>query len=509
MTKNNKLQDLPWLAALLVVAATVFSFVFNPKPDFNGDNCYYYANATSLAAGRGYADMFGEPTNNFPPGYPLLMVPLRLFTSSIIAQKVLNLVFLGAGVVLLFFILTGAGFKRSLSFLICSAVIVTPHILEFSTIMMSEASCICCIMLVLWLYMRMPQDEREQWRSPLFYGFLAALVFSFYIRTQCMALIAAFTVTFLLAKRWRSAIAVAAAFAVGYAPWMIRNALLDLGQSRYIEQIEPTKIADTLKMLVSQAIPESIIPFMDVDYDAVPDAQMWLVAAVWLVLIVYGAWTMKRLRLPILLTLAGTLAIVSLIDTPSRYRYIIIVLPMLTAAFMTGIWKLGTVCWKRITGKELTPWLLILLFVPIFPLFKTIEINNKHTIWGLYVYGRMETPDNLRNFYAVGQALRQYDRNAVVATRKPELFYLHSGLRGKYFLETSDERALIKDLIDKKVGYVVIDQLGYPATFEYLLPCTQHHPEIFRPIIHEKNPHTFVLQIDRFKAIEWLRSSGN
>ena len=181
---------------------------------------------------------------------------------------------------------------------------------------------------------------------------------------------------------------------------------------------------------------------------------------------------------------------------------------MLTAAFMTGIWKLGTVCWKRITGKELTPWLLILLFVPIFPLFKTIEINNKHTIWGLYVYGRMETPDNLRNFYAVGQALRQYDRNAVVATRKPELFYLHSGLRGKYFLETSDERALIKDLIDKKVGYVVIDQLGYPATFEYLLPCTQRHPEIFRPIIHEKNPHTFVLQIDRFKAIEFIKRNS-
>lgn len=509
MTKNNKLQDLPWLAALLVVAVTVFSFVFNPKPDFNGDNCYYYANATSLAAGRGYADMFGEPTNNFPPGYPLLMAPLRMFTSSIVAQKVLNLVFLGAGVVLLFLILTRAGLKRSLSFLICSAVIATPHILEFSTIMMSEASCICCIMLVFWLYMRMPQEEQEQWRSPLFYGFLAALVFSFYIRTQCMALIAAFTITFLTAKKWRTAIAVAAAFIVGYTPWMVRNALLDLGQSRYIEQIEPTKIVGTLKMLISQAIPESIIPFLDVDYDATPDVQTWLIAAVWLALIVYGAWAIKRLRLPILLTLAGTLAVVSLIDTPSRYRYIVTVLPLLTAAFMTGIWKIGSVCCKQLTGKELTPWLLVMLFLPIFPLFKPIEINNKHTIWGLHVYGRMETPDNLRNFFLVGQALRQYDRNAIVATRKPELFYLHSGLRGKYFLESSDEKALIKDLIDKKVGYVVIDQLGYPATFEYLFPCTQHHPEIFRPIIHEKNPHTFVLQIDRFKAIEWLRGGNN
>ena len=509
MTKNSKLQDLPWIAALLVVAVTIFSFVFNPKPDFNGDNCYYYANATSLATGHGYADMFGEPTNNFPPGYPLLMAPLRMFTSSIIAQKVLNLVFLGTGVVLLFFILTRTGLKRSLAFLICSAVIVTPHILEFSTIMMSEASCICCIMLVFWLYLRLPQEEKEQWHSPAFYFFLAALVFSFYIRTQCMALIAAFTATFLVARRWRSAIAVAVAFTVGYAPWMIRNAVQGLTQSRYVEQIEPEKITETLSMLVSQAIPESIIPFLDIDYSATPDAKTWFIAIVWLAFIIYGACSIKKLGLPILLTLAGTLATVSLIDTPSRYRYITIVLPLVTAAFMTGIWRTGTLCCKRITGKELTPWLLILLFLPIFPIFRTIQINNKHTIWGLYVYGRMETPDNLRNFFAVGQALRQYDRNAIVATRKPELFYLHSGLRGKYFLETSDERALIKDLIDKKVGYVVIDQLGYPATFEYMLPCAQHHPEIFRPIIHEKNPHTFVLQIDRFKAIEWLRSKDN
>ena len=126
MKKLLKSENLLWCIALAVIFTISFSYTFDSKLNLNGDNCYYYANATSLAAGRGYADMFGEPTNNFPPGYPLLMVPLRLFTSSIIAQKVLNLVFLGAGVVLLFFILTGAGLKRSLSFLICSAVIATP-----------------------------------------------------------------------------------------------------------------------------------------------------------------------------------------------------------------------------------------------------------------------------------------------------------------------------------------------------------------------------------------------
>lgn len=509
MTKNNKLQDLPWLAALLVVAVTVFTFVFNPKPDFNGDNCYYYANATSIATGRGYADMFGEPTNNFPPGYPLLMAPLRMITSSIVAQKVMNLAFLGIGVIFLFFILTKTGNKRSLSFLICSAVLVTPHILEFSTIMMSEASCICCILLVFLLYLYLPDKEKEYWRSAVFYSFLTAIVFSFYIRTQCIALIAAFIITFATRKRWRAAAAVGVALILGYLPWMIRNAIYGLGQSRYIDQIDFSKIMETLQMLIVQAIPESIIPFLNIDYTSEPDAKTWFIGIGWLSIIIYGIWAMKRVRIPLLLTIAGTFIIVSLLDTPSRYRYIIILLPLLTAAFMTGVWRIGSICSKLLIKKELTPWILILLFLPIFPVFGPMELDNKHTIWGLHIYGKMETPANLRNFFLVGKSLRAYDKNAIVATRKPELFYLHSGLRGKYFLETSDDRELIRDLMDKKVGYVIIDQLGYPATFEYMLPCAQRHPEIFRPIMHEKNPHTFVLQIDRFKAVEWLRSNEN
>ncbi|MBQ2878749.1 MAG: hypothetical protein IJE42_07460, partial [Bacteroidaceae bacterium] len=144
VTKNNY----PWIAGLAVVALLVFSYIFNEKPDLNGDNCYYYANATSLAHGDGYSDMFGNPTTNFPPGYPLLMTPLRLLTSSIVAQKVLNLIFLFVAVVLLFDILVRNGYKRSLAFATGVTVLVTPHILEFSTMMMSEASCICCLALI-------------------------------------------------------------------------------------------------------------------------------------------------------------------------------------------------------------------------------------------------------------------------------------------------------------------------------------------------------------------------
>ena len=80
MSKILKSPNVLWGIALFAIFTISFSYIFDSKLNFNGDNCYYYINATSLARGNGYADMLGRPTTNFPPGYPLLMAPLRMIT---------------------------------------------------------------------------------------------------------------------------------------------------------------------------------------------------------------------------------------------------------------------------------------------------------------------------------------------------------------------------------------------------------------------------------------------
>lgn len=497
-----KFGNLPWVAALLVVAVVVFIFVFNPKADFNGDNSYYFANATSMAEGKGYADMFGQPTNNFPPGYPLLMTPLRMFTDSIVAQKILNLVFLFAGTVLLFMLLVDGGWKRSLAFLVGCAVLVTPHILEFSTIMMSEASCIFFIIMSLWLYLRLPKDEAALWRSPLFYLFVSALVFTFHIRTQAVAVVVAVVVAMLFERRWRGAVVVGAAFIAGCLPWMIRNSLLGLGQSRYMSQIDFSKFFDNVGMLLFKAVPESVIPFFNSGYDEDLSFGIVATASVWLALIVYGFCKMGRLRVLLIVMFVATVFIISSLDTPSRYRYLVIILPLLTTALFVGLWSLGTLlsgCFK----KEFPTWALALLFVPMFMQYDTL---TKHTIWGLYVYGRMPLPSKFYNFREVSHRVAEIDRYAIVATRKPELFYLYSGVKACYFLETVDEVELISDLVDKGVKYVVLDQLGMEATFKYLYPCVRNHPELFTTMVTVKNPDTYLLYFNRDRARQWLKS---
>ena len=59
----------------------------------NGDTSQYYIYATSLAQGEGYTELgtLGHPpTNGFPPGYPLLMAPLRAIDTQHCSPKIQN-----------------------------------------------------------------------------------------------------------------------------------------------------------------------------------------------------------------------------------------------------------------------------------------------------------------------------------------------------------------------------------------------------------------------------------
>lgn len=506
MKELLKSKNLLWGAALVALFVISFSYIFDSKLNLNGDNCYYFANATSLANGDGYADMFGKPTTNFPPGYPLLMAPLRLVTDSIVAQKILNGIFLVAGVLLLFSTMVRAGFRRCLAFLACSAVLVTPHLLEFTTMMMSEASCFCCLALIFWLFqgITLKEGERPVWRMWQFYLMLALLVFSYYIRTQAIAIIAGFVLGLLFMRRFAMSAAVAVAFAVGYMPWMLRNSLLQLNQSRYISQIDFTNIFSTTKMLIVQAIPESIIPFVPVNYDEAPGLLLWAFALVLLAFVLYGFWNMGKLRLPMFFYFCGTIGIISLFNVPSQYRYLTTMTPFLTAAFFVGLWQLGENLMRRYSGAGFSPWILLLLFVPAF----AQDGNGRnHTIGDLHAAAVQKFPSNYTNFFAMGKALAKQKPDAIVCSRKPELLYATSGMRGVHYIESEDAGKMLQGMIDRKVDYVLFEQLGFGSTYRYLLPCIQSHPNIFKVVHHLPNPDTYLFYFDKKEAMKWLKNN--
>ena len=506
MTKVLKSPNFLWGVALFALFTISFSYIFDSKLNLNGDNCYYFANATSLARGDGYADMFGKPTTNFPPGYPLLMAPLRMVTDSIVAQKILNGVFLCVGVMLLFSMMLRAGFKHSLSFLACSAVLITPHLLEFTTMMMSEASCFCCMALIFWLFQGVMSNERQTsvWRMPRFYLLLALIVFSYYIRTQAIAIIAGFVIGFIFMRRYALSAAVVGAFVMGYLPWMLRNSMLGLNQSRYVSQIDFTNIFSTAKMLIIQAMPESIIPFVPVNYNEPAGAMLWIFAIALLAAVLYGFWNMGKLRWPLFFYFCGTIGIISLFNVPSQYRYLTTATPFLTMGLFVGLYKFGEYVARKYFNCGFSAWILLLLFLPA-----TVQENrgNKHTLGDLHMIAEQQFPSQFNNFFDMGKMLAKHNADAIVCSRKPELLYATSGMRGVHYLENEDTALMLQSMLDKKVDYVLFEQLGYGSTYRYLLPCIQKHPDIFKVVAHLKNPDTYLFIFDKQKAAEWLETN--
>ena len=492
-------------AGLVVLALSVFIYIFDAKIDINGDNCYYYAFATSLASGEGYCDVSGEASSLFPPGYPILMAPLRLITDSVVAQKVLNLSFLLASVLLLYYLLLAEGARRAVAFFACAAVLVTAHVLEFSTMMMSEPSCIFFVVLSLFAYAKLPVGGAVPWRSPWLYVLLFAVPYAFLIRTQAVVLFVAFMAVVLMSRRFKLALLLLAAFALCYAPWALRNSLLELGQSRYVSQIDFSNVWGNVGMLLVQALPESVIPFFAVNYAARPTTLLWVIATAMLAITIYGMWKMEKTGLLLMLLLVGNVGIVSIMNTPSLYRYTVIVLPVITVAFVTGLWRLFNALSQHMLKRSFSPLFLLLLFVQL--IFKAGD-TSKHSIYGLNAISKSAYPATLVRFIEAGKAASKRGDAQVVVSRKPELLYAHSGVKGKRYKEGRDNIQILCDLLNANADYVVLDNLGYKYTYEVLYPFLQDHMYLFEVVHSTEQPTTILFRFKKAEARRWLARGG-
>ncbi|MDR0680448.1 MAG: phospholipid carrier-dependent glycosyltransferase [Dysgonamonadaceae bacterium] len=514
--KNNSIKKSyrlwVYIASTIILFIIVFAYIFNSKLDLNGDNCEYYLMATSIAGGHGYSDITNEaynPVNGFPPGYPLLMSVIRIFTDSFFFQKILNGLFLLTSLLLLFFFIRKNKLPDSLAFVAIVIALLNSRVLHFATIMMSETSFFLFSALSLFFLSKM-NDEKPFWKDRYFYFAILATAYCYHIRTQGIALAVAIIGFFLFTKRWKQTLAFAGGFVVCLIPWIVRNKIQNLGQSRYLDMVAianpwrpeegalsigevVTRFLDTFKMLLTQAVPNSILPYFSVDYSSSTTWSGWLIAIILVFIIGIGMWQFGKYKYVLLFYTLATFGVISLFSTPSENRYITALLPFLEISLIAGIYTLC--CWsvRRLKiAKTVSPWLFILLAFFSFPRLNQLRAQNT-----------MPVPSNYRHFFTIAKAVhKQLPANTVVCSRKPSLFYMYSQSPVCNYLWTTDNEALIKNLIQSKVDYVVLEQLGYSSTYLYLYPAIQNHPELFIPVISLKKPDTYLLKFDRKKAIE-------
>ena len=511
--KTIQKENIIFPVIISIIFVFVFSYIFNPKIDLNGDNCDYFMGATSIATGHGYSNISNPDypaISTFPIGYPLIMSSLRVFTDSIIAQKIFNGIFFLASIILTYFFMIGVGIKRMTAFIIGIIMIFNERVLHFSTMMMSELSFLFTSVLAIYGIYRMRNQEKNIFTNPWFYISLLSLILNYHIRTQGITLIAAVIIFFLFNKEWKNSIIYAAGFVIGLLPYMIRNKIQNLGQSRYLDTIaianpwRPeegtltlteviTRFFETLGMLITKALPNSVFPFFDIDYNIVSTSKFWAIGIVMITLIVIGYCRLKEYKWIFIFYSIFTFGIISIFSTPSGNRYITSILPFFTMGLALGIYTLFEYFVKK--NEKSLKYLQFVLLIMIIPAIKPIQ--------KLHAMNNQPFPTNYQNFFAIGSEIRkQLPGSVKVASRKPSLLYMYSRTPVCGYPYTKDTKAFVEGLLNSKADYIILDQLGYSSTAIYMLPAIQAYPDVFKVVGHLPNPDTYLFMIDKEKARE-------
>ncbi|WP_375241902.1 phospholipid carrier-dependent glycosyltransferase [Lacinutrix sp.] len=490
----------------------IYSSIFDQKISLIGDNASYYILGHSIANGYGYTNiqhLEREAHYHYPPGYPLLIAGITtLFSNEIIPIKIFNGILLFGAILLLFFIIKLISKNIHIAFAVCFISMLNYHLLEYSTIMMSEIPFQFFSFLSLWLFLKInfSLSISKNWK---FWVLLICLSFSFYIRSIALALLVSFTFFLLIKKHWKYLFNLNAGFLLLYLPWMLRNR--SVSGNTYISQLllknpyQPelgsigiTDLVDRVLLNferhITKEIPSGLLQVKDIMYEESSTIKTeWLIGLLILTIIVFGIYKLPNFRILILSYVVAFLSILML--WPSVWygtRFLVPIIPLLIFLFVFGI-------------IQFLIWLNSKLFSKSSQDFVTITVTLIIGFWS-FVYGDESITklkeqaqgvytNNYQNYFALADWVKKNtEDNAVTSVRKEGLFYLFSKKPVTNYKKTLNREEQIEYLKSKNVNYVVIEQLGFSSTNNYLLPTINRYPNKFKIIKELKNPNTYLMQ---------------
>ncbi|MBO8130936.1 MAG: glycosyltransferase family 39 protein [Candidatus Marinimicrobia bacterium] len=502
---------------LIFVFIAIYSYIFDSKFDLNGDNFVYYFLGKQIASGKGYTVPLqpdNPPAKKFPPGYPVIIaLVLKLFGDSVVLLKVLNgLLFLGS-ILITFLLIKELTGIPNLSFVISILLLLNKFLCRFSTILMSEIPYLFFTLLSIFILNKVVTEERPE-RSKQFYLIIVTSILAFYIRPVGLSLLVSIILFLLFKKRLKLAVIASAGFLLLYLPWMIRNFIFGI-KSRYFNVIfisnpwrpetgKVSTITDFLNKIVNnfneialKGFIDVIFPFIKINYNT-NSALGILAGFIVLFVIFYGAIKVKKINLFLLFYLITNLGILILWHGGNGPRYVIPLAPFISLCFYFGIFKLLQIVTTSNKQFYYLPFLFLILVPFMINSLKEIRLQAKSSY-----------PPSYRNYFLAAQYLEKNSpKGAIICARKPWILYFYCKRYIYNYLFTSDDKKLIKDLVDKDVDYVVLDQLGYSSTYIYLLPAIKKNPTLFKPVLRLQNPDTYVLLFNKSGAKNLINSNS-
>ena len=503
--RDQSFEHIIYLVIITVLFLSVYGYIFDKKIDFNGDNAYYYILGKALSQGEGYvniADINKTPNNHYPPGYPFILSVFMYISDSVVFLKTINGIFLLASLFMFYYLFSHFSTSPKIAFITVFFLLLNSHFLLYSTILMSELSFILFSFLCLILILR-TDFEKNLFKNPGMYLILATIISAYYIRSTGLALFGGLLLYLIIKKYWRAAIFIFTGFIVFAVPWIIRGQ--KLGGSSYIKplvMINPyraelgnaeltdyiNRFFSNMSRYITREIPSGSLPFIQVNYLEDIHIQEWMIGLFILILIIFGLYKLGLKGMIIFTYLAATFGI--LLFWPEVWvgvRFVLPVIPLLLFAGILGFYYFVQFLLFKI-GIHMKFNVLILLITGL-AFFASIK--------NLHFKAKNDYPPAWQNYFNIAKWFKNEGlEDVVVICRKPMLFYLRSGTYTSNYAYANDTEALIEDLKRRKADYVVLDNLGYRQTYEYLLPAINSNKDKFQVVLKLENPDTYLLKFN-------------
>ncbi len=498
---------------LMVIFGLIYSQIYDQKLDMNGDNFNYLLLSKNILGGHGYStfsvDGTYKPAGWFPPGYPYILATTQFFLGdSVNGLKKLNGLFFLLSIILFFFITKKFSKNHLFAFSISVLLALNSGLLRFSTIVMSEIPYLFFVLLTIYSLLKVDEQSEETpfWKSRWFYLTAISSIISFYIRGFGITLILALTLHWLISKKWKLSIAYLLTNFLLYLPYFIRNKVYGI-KGRYAKMIfvdnpwRPEsggintvsefwdKIITNTNDIIVYGFPKVIFPSIDVSE---PTFILTLFGIAIICLTLVGIWSVKKYRYFLGSFLIFNVGILLLWHTGNGVRYVWPLVGFIIFASFYGLYiiisKLLNQKNQQLTIKYFALGFLLLGFFHI-PSIKKIKSQ-----------AQMELHPAYENYFKIAKTLKKEGKDYLVVCRKPALFSYYSHSRTSGYRYTLDDKELIQQLIDINADYVVLERLGYSSTPRYLIPAIQRNHNLFKSVIHLKEPDTYLLWFDKEKA---------
>ncbi len=510
------------IGILTCLCIGMFAYTVNPKLDLNGDNAIYIRTARALAGGHGYAlpsaDGGYVPTGVFPVGYPaVLSVLIRLGIDSLMGFKAINCLFLLLSVVGLFLITRRITAQTYLSFAIAVLTMFSGALWSFAGMAMSEMTYMTATILsmcMMYIY-SVKSDEQGTpfYRSPYFYLSFIFAACAYYTRTIGVSILFAVIMFYLFRKEWWASLSAASGCVLCLLPWSLRNASHGIGE-RYLvsmmmvnerrpEEGSVTiwglieRIFNNINEIVIQGFKGLLFPFGEW---TTTGFVAWFFGLLVLAVVIYGIWNMGKMRWAMLAFLLGNMGMWGLWHGGNGTRYVIPFIPYLFVFFGVGVWAAVQQFILKshpFSGKPNSLWGLVFL-VLMLPMIKPVQ--------KLHAEVKSPYPLAYTHYFNLAQMMQNsVEKGTVVCCRKPEFFaYFAPDLVPTNYIYDLNPDAVVLNLVDQKVDYVVMEQLGYGSTARYLYPAIQAHQDLFSTVYVSPKPETYLLKFNREAAKQKL-----